>query len=420
MTEPRYRLSDFNEIASDLTANNGAHPTPDSWTPINLANDPETPPTAPELGGFGIVYRGKRHVFSGPQESAKTLAAYAIGLETIRIDHGWICILDFEMGRRSARIRLRELGATNDELARIMYLEPETPATPDRISALIGWQPELVIIDAAAGAYSMQGLDDNHRADVEKFASLYVAPFYRAEIATLVLDHVVKNTESRGKYAIGSERKTGGVDVHLGFDTILPIKRGSTGIYKVTTQKDRDGWHERGRLADLHLTSHPDTHQITWEWRQAEHHEDPSSWMPTIYMERVSKYLHEDGEACSRKNIEDNVEGGTDYIRQAIDALKRLGFITETKGPRKARLFTHHTIFTETEWEKDPRSTTSPHLATTSPQANSIATSPPRLPLTGGSERGRGATTPENTTTSPDSWIDELTPKDYPPEDLYD
>jgi hypothetical protein len=393
----------------------------DSWAPINLADDPETPPTPPDRGGFGIVYKGKRHVFSGPQESAKTLAAYAIGLETLRaIPNTYISIIDFEMGRRSARIRLRELGAENDELARILYLEPEAPATPDRIRAIVNHQPELVIIDAAAGAYAVQGFDDNHRADVEKFTSLYVLPFFRAEIATIVLDHVVKNIDNRGKYATGSARKVEGVDVHLGFDTILPIKRGSNGIYKVTTHKDRDGWHERGRLADLHLTSHPDTHQITWEWRQTEHHEDPSSWMPTVYMERVSKYLHEDGEPCSRKNIEDNVEGGTDFIRQAIDALKRLGFITETKGPRKARLFSHEQIFTKVEWEKDPRSTTSPDLATTSPQANSIATSPPRLPLTGGSERGRGATTPENTTTSPDSWIDELTPKDYPPEDLYD
>lgn len=395
----------------------------DSWQPINLADEPDTPPTPPDLGGFGIVYRGKRHVFSGPQESAKTLAAYAIGLETLRaIPSRYISILDFEMGRRNARIRLRELGATNDELARILYLEPEQPATHDRIGALVAYQPQLVIIDAAAGAYAVQGLDDNSRGDVERFTSLYVDAFFRAGIATIILDHVVKNSETRGKYAIGSERKTGGVDVHLGFDTIVPIKRGSTGIYKVTTHKDRDGWHERGRLADLHLTSHPDTHQITWEWRQAEHHDDPNAWLPTIYMERVSKYLHEDGEPCSRKNIEDNVEGGTDYIRAAIDALKRLGFITETRGPRKARMFSHNNIFTIAEWEKDPRNTTSPHLASTSPQATSGTTSPPRLSLTGEAEEGRASDTPRHYPTSPDSWLDELTPadKEHPPADLFD
>lgn len=408
----------------------------DSWTPINLAEDPETPPIPPELGGFGIVYRGKRHVFSGPQESAKTLAAYAIGLETLRaIPNRYISILDFEMGRRSARIRLRELGATHNELSRILYLEPEAPATTARIAALVSYRPELVIIDAAAGAYAVQGFDDNHRADVEKFTSLYVLPFFRAGIATIVLDHVVKNTENRGKYATGSARKVEGVDVHLGFDAIVPIKRGSTGIYKVTTHKDRDGWHERGRLTDLHLTSHPDTHAISWEWRQAEHLDDPNAWLPTIYMERVSKYLQEDGEPCSRKNIEDNVEGGTDYIRTALDALKRLGFVTETRGPRKARLFTHNSRFTISEWENDPRNTTSPHLASTSPEAMSGTTSPPRLPLQGGASVGECRTHPAGTSTSPDdpetiamlkqyglndSWIDELTPKDDPPADLHD
>jgi hypothetical protein len=439
MSSPRYTVDDFNDIPSlDHASSNGAGPTRDSWLPLNLAELDDTPPQPPTLGGFGIVYHGKRHVFSGPQESAKTLAAYAIGLETLRaIPNRYIALIDFEMGRRSARTRLRELGATNPELARILYIEPEVPANIDRIALLVAMQPQIVIIDAAAGAYALQGLDDNNRGDVERFTALYTNAFFQAGIATITLDHVVKNTETRGKYAIGSERKTGGVDVHLGFDTILPIKRGSTGLYKITTHKDRDGWHERGRLADLHLTSHPDTHQITWEWRQTEHLDDPNAWLPTIYMERVSKYLEQDGEPCSRNHLEDNVEGGTDYIRAALTHLERLGFITHTRGPRKAHLYTHNTPFTIHNWENDPRNTTSPHLASTSPQAESRTTSPPRLPLQGGASVGERRTAGQTTSTSPndpevqamleqyglnDSWIDELTPRehdDHPPHDLH-
>ncbi len=195
-----------------------------------------------------------------------------------------------------------------------------------------------MIIDAAAGAYDLQELDDNKRQDVERFTSIYVRDFWRAEIATIVLDHVIKNKEGRGSYAIGSERKVGGADVHLGFEAIVPIKRGSSGIYKITTHKDRGGWLERGRLADLHLKSDPATHRISWSLEQAEHVPDGEAWRPTHLMEAVSVYLEACPEAVSRKTIEENVTGKRDYIRKAIDSLVSDGAANETIGARGARL----------------------------------------------------------------------------------
>ena len=78
------------------------------------------------------------------------------------------------MGAYDTRNRLRELGATPNEIARVLYLEPDQPATEDHIDRLIILAPALVLIDAAAGAFDPQGLDDNKRADVEHFTSLYV------------------------------------------------------------------------------------------------------------------------------------------------------------------------------------------------------------------------------------------------------
>jgi hypothetical protein len=464
MSTPRYTVDQFNDIPGIDPTQNG-RPDRDSWLPLNLADLDDTPPQPPTLGGFGIVYHGKRHVFSGPQESAKTLAAYAIGIETLRaIPNRYIAIIDFEMGRRSARTRLLELGATQAELARILYIEPEVPANIDRIALLVAMQPQVVIIDAAAGAYALQSLDDNNRGDVERFAALYTNAFFQAGIATITLDHVVKNTETRGKYAIGSERKTGGVDVHLGFDTILPIKRGSTGLYKITTHKDRDGWHERGRLADLHLTSHPDTHQITWEWRQTEHgeHQSGDVWMPTMLMEKLSHALEGAATTLSRNQLESAVNGSTDHKRAAIDHLSRLGYIKEDHGPRGSRLYIHLRPFTVSQWEDERQEetaktsqkaksgednlsvtnsdvaetaqtshlATSPDLASTSPgrSHDDLATSPP--PPRGRAsvrERRSTATSPDDPEVTAmleqyglnDSWIDELTPRDHPPHDLH-
>jgi len=354
----RVKLTDFNSIPdweyleavkeyeaeqeALRSTNNGAE---DDWQAVDLSQLGPRPPVQPTLGGVGLVYPGERHVFSGPPESAKTLAAYAIGLEVIRAG-GTIVIIDFEMGRWQARDRLVELGATPGELGSIYYVDPVQPATEARIGPFVRSEPQLVIIDAASGAYDNLGLDDNKRGDVERFTRIYVNAFWRAGIATIVLDHVVKNADNRGKYVIGSERKLGGSQVHLGFDAVVPIKRGGTGIYKITNHKDRGGYLERGRLADLHLTSDPATHQITWEFREVEHSEGGHGFRPTVLMEHVSGFLADQDEPVSYTYVRAGVTGEDKYIGMALDRLIEEGYATESKGPRGARLVTHAELYT--------------------------------------------------------------------------
>jgi hypothetical protein len=250
---------------------------------------------SPSIGGSGLVYPGKRHLFSGPPESCKTLAAYVVALEEIR-KGGVVVLIDFEMGQWDARDRMRDLGATDDELARFHYIEPTTEATPLTIDAVLTLKPTLVIIDAAAGAYAVQGLDDNKRKDCEDWAAAWVRPFWKADVATIVIDHVVKNVDNRGKYAIGSERKLGGVDVHLGFEAVpgQELKRGGHGLYKVITHRDRPGYLTRPRAGDLELTSDPDTHAIAWRFKPASGDSAESGttdWRPTVLMDRVLEHV---------------------------------------------------------------------------------------------------------------------------------
>lgn len=76
-----------------------------SWEPIDLAKLEPRPVSFPSIGGVNLIYPGKRHVFSGAPESAKTIAAYAIMLEEIRLG-GNVLLIDFEMGPWDARERL--------------------------------------------------------------------------------------------------------------------------------------------------------------------------------------------------------------------------------------------------------------------------------------------------------------------------
>jgi AAA domain len=356
-----------------------------TWQAINLAAPEFAQPTEPPITG-GLIYRGRRHALSGAPEAAKTLAALILGLEHYRAGHGRFALIDFEMGEHASRLLLADLGATLEEIAAVYYVAPDGPPDDIDVDAIAAAGVTLVIIDAAAGAYEASELDDNKRADAEKFSRAWVHPLWERGIATILIDHVVKNADNRGRYAIGSERKLGSVDVHLGLHAVKQLHRGADGLIVVSTHKDRPGHLRRPRAAELELRSDPDSHRIGWTFRASEAGEGETGWMPTVLMERVSAYLATLSDPVSRKQIEQNVQGATDYKRQAIDALLAGGYATESKGPHGARLVANAHLYT-----------TSPNLASTSPgeDAHYLASSPP---TTSRSEAGAASSA---TSTSP-------------------
>jgi hypothetical protein len=370
-----------------------------SWKPKNLGVLGDRPKTKPTLGSVGIFYPGKRHVLSGPQEAAKTIAAYAAALGVAR-EGGVAIVIDFEMGEYDARDRFRDMGATDEDFSRIRFIEPDEPLTDAIVTELLAHDPALVIIDAAAGAYDLQGLDDNKRSDVERFGGIYVKPFWKEGAATLVNDHVVKQAKARGSYAIGSERKVGGVDVHLGFEGLQPLRRGGTGLIKITTHKDRPAHLHRPRAALLHLRSDPDTHAISWafELGGSGESDDTASggFRPTVLMERVSIFLEHAREPTSRTKLEEGVKGKTEYIRVAVDRLIEEGYAREHEGPRRARLVELVSPFRE----DDPAPT---------PPRPAGATPPPTPPLAGARIQAENTTPPDPAPTPP------LTPPSTPP-----
>jgi hypothetical protein len=303
-----------------------------SWEPLCWAALGERPPVTPSIGG--LVYPGRRHVFSGPPESCKTWAALVIGVEEIRRG-GIVFHVDFEMFGYETRDRLRSMGVTDDELERFLHIEPEHPGSEAVVGDVIDrYKPTLAIIDAAAGAYSMQGLDDNARQDVETFSRAIIEPFRVRGVATVLLDHVTKNRDTRGGFSIGSERKVGGADVHLGFEMVTPFGRGRVGLAKIVTHKDRFGYLPRPTTAELELRSDADG-RVTWTFNEADGTND---WAPTLLMERVSLFLEAQTGPVSRNVVEQNVSGKAKYVREAMDTLVRFGNVAERAGERRSRL----------------------------------------------------------------------------------
>jgi hypothetical protein len=232
--------------------------------------------------------------------------------------------IDLEMGARRTRAMLEDLGANPDELRDHIYTEADGRPDGSDLRHLIENGIGVVLVDAAAGAYSTSRLDDANRQDVEQFAEAWIDPLHKAGIATLLIDHVVKNADNRGKWAIGSERKAGQADVHLGLELVgnRPLTRGGQATVKFNVHKDRPGWLTRPTAAELTLASDPGTHRLTWSWRQAASTlaNTGDGWRPTIYMERVSRYLETNGPS-SKTVIYREVEGKNAVLVQAVSVL---------------------------------------------------------------------------------------------------
>lgn len=314
----------------------------DSWDPVNLTGlgerDPLLPNLAPDLP---ILYPGKRHVFSGPPESLKTMISYLALLLAVR-NGKRVGVLNFEMDEFDARDMFRDLGASDLEIAQIVYRSPERGPKPADTEALIDERLDVVLIDAGAGMYDIEGADDNQRIQVEAAARKWITPLWKAGVSTVVLDHEPKNG---GRTVIGSERKAGQADVHLRFDSKLTLTRGGKGVVKITVEKDRSGYIRRTSPSgmEIHIESEMFGHALTYAVRSQAAGDEP--FRPTGLMERVSHEVEREG-GRSKTKVLDSIDSKRDHVLSAIECLVKEGYIAlEEKG--QSHLLHHVKPYTE-------------------------------------------------------------------------
>lgn len=327
---PDFTLTDELALKLEMFLPNGNTPHPPdpnarahSWVPVDLVSLDLAPPEPPSIGG--IVYPGRRHVFSGEPESLKTWAALVLCVDCLRAG-GHVVYVDMENGHRAILERLRCLGVLDDEIGRFLYVNPDEPMTEPSVlgdvrAMLAFLKPALWVMDSFTGALALHGLDSNSAVEVEGFYRQVVDPITADGTAFLAIDHLPKDKDRRGKFSIGSERKIAAADVHLGFEVIAPFGRGKNGLAKVLTHKDRPGWLKRPKTAELVLESAEGSGSVTWNLKPGEDNDEPV-FHPTKLMARVWNYVNMRADSHpSRHQIEEAVRGRREYVRSAIDLL---------------------------------------------------------------------------------------------------
>src|ERR1039458_1225712 len=188
-----------------------------TWAPIPLdavlnGEDGEIRPSMlARTDGRCLLYPARIHALHAEPEALKTWLALKACAERIAAGETVIYV-DFEDSPANVVQRLLDLGTAASAIAtRFVYIRPDEPLAPAAMRDLdqaLATEPTLAVIDGVTEAFSRQGLNPLDNSDVAIWLDLLPRKFARAGMAVLTLDHVVKDREQRGRYAIGAQHKT--------------------------------------------------------------------------------------------------------------------------------------------------------------------------------------------------------------------
>ncbi len=369
---------------------------PPSWAPIDLSDilagtyTPETPALMARTDGQQLLYRGRVHSFHGESESGKSLVVQSCAA-TILNGGGWVLYIDYESDAPAVVGRLLELGVPADVIGqRFRYVQPEASpfsrdAETQAWAELLAGKFDLGVIDGVTDALGTNGVKTNDNDEIAAWCRRIARPIARKTGAAVVLiDHVTKDADTRGRFALGGQAKMNALDgAAYVVEVDEPLGRGLCGSVKLRVAKDRPGG-VRGRCGAFRKVDRtqeaarvvidsrdPSAIRVAIEPPASVAGEGgvPARFRPTFLMERVSRYLLSVGQA-SMNQLRKNVQGKDSAIEEAVGVLADEGYVAESAGPRKARILSHVRSYTQFG---DPMV---PHTVDDDPQATSARPRP--------------------------------------------
>ncbi|MCV7566377.1 bifunctional DNA primase/polymerase [Micrococcus luteus] len=230
-------------------------PSRPSWSPVDLSAYLDGTATAVEpslmarTDGVKLLYPGHVHSVAGESESGKSMLMLAVAAQVLT-DGGRVLFMDYESDPATVLDRLLKLGAPVDAVAeRLDYVQPE--ADPDNggwsdVSAFLGLLERryaLAVLDGVTEALSVSGVPSIDNDEVTGWIRRLPRRIARTTGAAVVMvDHVTKSTEGRGRFAIGAQAKLSALDgASFLVEPLAPLGVGMAGKLAVRIGKDRPG-----------------------------------------------------------------------------------------------------------------------------------------------------------------------------------
>ncbi len=343
---------------------------PASWATIDLdgfltgEHEPARATLMRRADGVCLLYRGLVHSFHGESESGKSFIAQAAVAVALEAEERCLYV-DFESDPASIVGRFLELGVPPWKIkAYLDYRRPEVGpnATPAEAAAwleMMSGRYVIVVIDGVTDSLGLWSLKSTDNDEVSRWMQQFPRRLAaRTTAAVVLIDHVAKDKETRGRFAIGAQAKMAGLD-GAGYvvDVVEPLGRGLRGCLGVRVGKDRPGQvrqhggpmrkGDRTQLVAEFVLDATGDHLVASL-------EVPSDskprWRPTGYMERVSTWLASHAGA-NKTAIRNAIGGRGATVDTAIELLIEEGYV-EAKRDGNATL---HAVVTPYVERMDPK-----------------------------------------------------------------
>lgn len=326
-----------------------------------LASGIELPPTPTVFqreDGQGLFYRGAVNDLHGEPGCGKSMIAQIATAQELKNNRDVIYI-DYEDSARNVVKRLLLLGVTGEQIiSHLHYVRPS--AKPSSPTSLDGWRETLdyadtatlAIIDGVTSCLAYAGLDSNSGDDIAAWYNTMPRLISACGPAVVLIDHVVKSKDNRGRYAGGSMQKLALIDgISYSVDMTKPVGKGVRGTIVIKSGKDRISeieehcavsWSSNGshlrEAARIEINStDPKLMRVTIARPNMMPSEDRQTkrddFRPTGLMEKISQLVENAIEEPSQSELFDALKSDgsgakTAIMSKAIRLLLEEGYVT--------------------------------------------------------------------------------------------
>lgn len=194
--------------------------------------------------GQGLLYRGAINTLQGEPGAGKSFVALQAVVEVVAAG-GNAFWLDFEDNEGTMAARSLALGFQETMFDRLVYAQVtgrlERPHWAFLVELAKTGLVDFIVVDSVAESMAVQGLDENDAGDVTRWGS-QLRPLARAGAAVVLVDHVVKSEEGRGRWARGSGAKLAFIDgAAYSLEVVASFSRSQSGHGTLRIAKDRHG-----------------------------------------------------------------------------------------------------------------------------------------------------------------------------------
>lgn len=333
----------------------------DAWAYLRGQVDEQPPTVLARNDGHCLLYRGKVSSIAGEPESGKGWFAMLACLQAMAAGQH-VVYVDFEDGPRLAYARLRALKVPDHIIAgQFHYVHPTEPLLSAkaggktashfvevlwRVHADLQGDLSLIVFDGITEALSNQGLQPNANDEVSQWFTNVPRYYARhTKAAVLLVDHVVKSTDNRGRYAVGAGAKLAAIDgSQFTVELRKAFARNRSGVVRINVTKDRPGFvrevavgsgHTQA-VADMIVTADDEDGKLalTLVPPDIKVSED-GKVTPTGIEGQIVKYMRRVKGSRSRAHILSQITGRTQTKHTAFNNMLDQGWLVEVKNERK-------------------------------------------------------------------------------------